>query len=123
MSLCTSHKHYTLHKQYVHCCLLKGRLVASPFCCASTVAAALYTLLLLQEVEAARTIAERGVVLIGTAHGNSLSNLMRNPVLRPLVGGMQAVTLGDEMARRTNSSVKVRHAFWGCQAAQSCSQA
>jgi hypothetical protein len=63
---------------------------------------------LLQEVEAARTIAERGVVLVGTAHGNNLSNLMRNPVLRPLVGGVNAVTLGDQMAARTNSKCKVR---------------
>jgi len=47
------------------------------------------------------------VVLVGTAHGNNLSNLMRNPVLRPLVGGLQTVTLGDEMARKTNSTMKV----------------
>jgi stage III sporulation protein SpoIIIAA len=58
-----------------------------------------------QEVEAVRTIAERGVVLVGTAHGN---NLMRNPVLRPLVGGVNAVTIGDAMATKTNSNVKVR---------------
>lgn len=62
----------------------------------------------LQEVEAARTIAERGVVLIGTAHGSNLSNLMRNPVLRPLVGSVSAVALGDEMARKFNSNIKVR---------------
>ncbi len=62
---------------------------------------------MLQEVEAARTIAERGVVLVGTAHGNNLSNLMRNPVLRPLVGGISAVTLGDELAAKTNNNVKV----------------
>jgi stage III sporulation protein SpoIIIAA len=61
-----------------------------------------------QEVEAARTIAERGVVLVGTAHGNNLSNLMRNPVLRPLVGGVNAVTIGDAMAAKLNSNVKVR---------------
>jgi stage III sporulation protein SpoIIIAA len=62
--------------------------------------------LFLQEVAAARTIAERGVVLVGTAHGNNLSNLMRNPVLRPLVGGVNAVTIGDEMAAKTNGNVK-----------------
>jgi hypothetical protein len=45
---------------------------------------------------------------VGTAHGNNLSNLMRNPVLRPLVGGVNAVTIGDVMAAKMNSSVKVR---------------
>ncbi|MCL1885915.1 MAG: AAA family ATPase [Dehalococcoidia bacterium] len=52
------------------------------------------------EAGAARTIAERGVQLIGTAHGNSLENLMINPTLSDLVGGIQAVTLGDEEAKR-----------------------
>ena len=52
------------------------------------------------EAEAARTIAERGVQLIGTAHGNTLSNLMQNPTLSDLIGGIEAVTLGDEEARR-----------------------
>ncbi|MCL2679609.1 MAG: AAA family ATPase [Dehalococcoidia bacterium] len=52
------------------------------------------------EAAAARTIAERGVQLIGTAHGNSLENLMVNPTLSDLVGGIQAVTLGDEEAKR-----------------------
>ncbi len=52
------------------------------------------------EALAARTIAERGVQLIGTAHGNSLENLMINPTLSDLVGGIQAVTLGDEEAKR-----------------------
>ncbi|PMP73609.1 MAG: AAA family ATPase, partial [Chloroflexus aggregans] len=47
------------------------------------------------EAAAARTIAERGVQLIGTAHGNTLDNLMINPTLSDLVGGIQAVTLGD----------------------------
>jgi stage III sporulation protein SpoIIIAA len=51
------------------------------------------------EAEAARTIAERGVQLIGTAHGNSLENLVMNPTLADLVGGVQTVTLGDEEAR------------------------
>lgn len=51
------------------------------------------------EALAARTIAERGVQLIGTAHGNTLDNLVRNPTLADLVGGVQTVTLGDEEAR------------------------
>jgi len=52
------------------------------------------------EAAAARTIAERGVVLIGTAHGQTLENLLMNPTLSDLVGGIQAVTLSDEEARR-----------------------
>ena len=52
------------------------------------------------EAQAARTIAERGVQLIGTAHGNTLENVMLNPTLSDLVGGIQAVTLGDEEAKR-----------------------
>ena len=52
------------------------------------------------EAAAARTIAERGVQLIGTAHGNALINLLKNPTLSDLVGGIQTVTLGDEEAKR-----------------------
>ena len=52
------------------------------------------------EAAAARTIAERGVQLIATAHGNTLENLIMNPTLSDLVGGVQPVTLGDEEARR-----------------------
>lgn len=52
------------------------------------------------EASAARTIAERGVQLIGTAHGNALENLLKNPTLSDLVGGIQTVTLGDEEAKR-----------------------
>jgi stage III sporulation protein SpoIIIAA len=52
------------------------------------------------EALAARTIAERGVVLIGTAHGQSLENILMNPTLSDLVGGINAVTLSDEEARR-----------------------
>ncbi|MCL2475150.1 MAG: AAA family ATPase, partial [Chloroflexi bacterium] len=52
------------------------------------------------EAVAARTIAERGVQLIGTAHGNTLENLLINPTLSDLIGGVQAVTLGDEEAKR-----------------------
>ena len=52
------------------------------------------------EAAAARTIAERGVQLIATAHGNALENLIINPTLSDLVGGVQSVTLSDEEARR-----------------------
>ena len=52
------------------------------------------------EAAAARTIAERGVQLVGTAHGNTLENLIMNPTLSDLVGGVQVVTLSDEEARR-----------------------
>ena len=52
-----------------------------------------------QEASAARTIAERGVQLIATAHGNTLDNLVMNPTLSDLVGGIQTVTLGDQEAR------------------------
>ena len=52
------------------------------------------------EAKAARTIAERGVQLVGTAHGNTLENLLINPTLSDLIGGIQAVTLGDDEARR-----------------------
>jgi len=52
------------------------------------------------EAAAARTIAERGVQLIATAHGNSLENLMLNPTLADLIGGIESVTLSDEEARR-----------------------
>lgn len=59
------------------------------------------------EALAARTIAERGVQLVGTAHGNRLENLIKNPTLSDLVGGIQAVTLGDDEARRRNSQKTV----------------
>jgi hypothetical protein len=64
------------------------------------------------EAVAARTIAERGVQLIGTAHGNSLENLLMNPTLSDLVGGIDSVTLSDEEARRrgTQKSVLERKA-------------
>ena len=64
------------------------------------------------EAEAARTIAERGVQLVGTAHGNTLENLMMNPTLSDLIGGIQTVTLGDEEARlrHTQKSVLERKA-------------
>jgi stage III sporulation protein SpoIIIAA len=59
------------------------------------------------EAEAARTIAERGVQLMGTAHGNTLDNLMMNPTLADLVGGIQSVTLSDEEARRRGTQKTV----------------
>jgi stage III sporulation protein SpoIIIAA len=59
------------------------------------------------EALAARTIAERGVQLVGTAHGNQIENLMKNPTLSDLVGGIQSVTLGDEEARRRGSQKSV----------------
>ncbi len=59
------------------------------------------------EAQAARTIAERGVMLIATAHGNSLENLIKNPTLSDLVGGIQSVTLGDDEARRRASQKTV----------------
>ncbi|HET9015052.1 MAG TPA: R3H domain-containing nucleic acid-binding protein [Thermomicrobiaceae bacterium] len=64
------------------------------------------------EAQAARTIAERGVQLIGTAHGNTLENLMMNPTLSDLIGGIQSVTLSDEEARRrgTQKSILERKA-------------
>src|SRR5437762_4344492 len=60
-----------------------------------------------QEAFAARTIAERGVQLVGTAHGNSLENLLMNPTLSDLVGGIQAVTLSDEEAKRRGTQKTV----------------
>ena len=64
------------------------------------------------EAEAARTIAERGVQLIGTAHGRTLENILMNPTLSDLVGGISSVTLSDEEARRrgTRKSVLERKA-------------
>jgi stage III sporulation protein SpoIIIAA len=59
------------------------------------------------EAAAARTIAERGVQLVGTAHGNTLDNLMLNPTLSDLIGGIHSVTLGDEEARRRGTQKTV----------------
>ncbi len=59
------------------------------------------------EAQAARTIAERGVMLIATAHGNSLESLIKNPTLSDLVGGIQSVTLGDDEAKRRSSQKTV----------------
>lgn len=59
------------------------------------------------EAMAARTIAERGVMLVATAHGNALANLIKNPTLSDLVGGIESVTLGDEEARRRRTQKTV----------------
>ena len=59
------------------------------------------------EAQAARTIAERGVMLVATAHGNELANLVKNPTLSDLVGGIESVTLGDEEARRRRTQKTV----------------
>ena len=61
-----------------------------------------------REAQAARTIAERGVMLVATAHGNELVNLIKNPTLSDLVGGIQSVTLGDEEARRRRTQKTVQ---------------
>ena len=60
-----------------------------------------------QEAQAARTINERGVMLIGTAHGRTLDNLLLNPTLSDLVGGIESVTLSDEEARRRGTQKTV----------------
>lgn len=59
------------------------------------------------EAMAARTIAERGVSLVATAHGGTLDNIIKNPMLSDLVGGIQTVTLGDDEAKRRNSQKTV----------------
>lgn len=65
------------------------------------------------EVLAARTIAEKGVQLVGTTHGNCLENLIKNPPLSDLIGGIQYVTLSDEEAKRrgTQKSIIERKAY------------
>ena len=61
----------------------------------------------IEEALAARTIAERGVQLMATVHGNTLENLLANPSMSDLIGGIQAVTLGDEEARRRGTQKTV----------------
>ena len=61
----------------------------------------------MEETLAARTIAERGVQLIATVHGNTLDNLIANPSMSDLIGGVQTVTLGDEEARRRRTQKTV----------------
>ena len=65
------------------------------------------------EVLAARTIAEKGVQLVGTTHGNCLENLIKNPPLADLIGGIQYVTISDEEAKRrgTQKSILERKAY------------
>ena len=65
------------------------------------------------EVLAARTIAEKGVQLVGTTHGNCLENLIKNPPLVDLIGGIQYVTLSDDEAKRrgTQKSILERKAY------------
>lgn len=60
-----------------------------------------------REAAAARTINERGVQLIGTAHGNTMENLLMNPTLSDLIGGIESVTLSDEEARRRGTQKTV----------------
>ncbi|MBV9468189.1 MAG: AAA family ATPase [Abitibacteriaceae bacterium] len=60
-----------------------------------------------EETMAARTIAERGVQLVATVHGNTLDNLLANPTMSDLIGGIQAVTLSDEEARRRRTQKTV----------------
>lgn len=60
-----------------------------------------------EEAYAARTIAERGVMLVATAHGNTLENLFMNPTLSDLIGGIHAVTLSDEEARKRGTQKTV----------------
>jgi stage III sporulation protein SpoIIIAA len=79
----------------VLCTDIKSLLICLP-CCA-----------VVQEAEAARTIAQRGVVLVGTAHGIELGGLLKNPDLVRLVGGVTAVTLGDAEAAANNNGKKV----------------
>jgi len=59
------------------------------------------------EATASRTIAERGVQLVATAHGNTIENLITNPTLSDLIGGIDAVTLGDDEARRRRTQKTV----------------
>lgn len=59
------------------------------------------------EALAARTITERGVQLVGTAHGNDLQSLINNPILSDLIGGVQSVTLGDDEAKRRGSKKSI----------------
>ncbi|MFA5928773.1 MAG: ATPase, T2SS/T4P/T4SS family [Candidatus Margulisiibacteriota bacterium] len=60
-----------------------------------------------EEAAAARTIAERGVQLIGTAHGNSIDNVINNPTISDLLGGIESVTLGDEEARHRHTQKSI----------------
>ena len=65
------------------------------------------------ETLAARTIAEKGVQLVGTTHGNCLENVIKNPPLADLIGGIQYVTLSDDEAKRrkTQKSILERKGY------------
>lgn len=71
-----------------------------------------FSTFVLQEAAACRTIAQRGVVLVSTAHGSSLADLLRNPDLQGVMGGVKAVTLGDEPAAQSNGGRKVGACLW-----------
>lgn len=59
------------------------------------------------DVQACRSIAERGVMLIGTAHGERLENIIKNPTLSDLIGGVKSVILGDQEARSRNRNKSI----------------
>lgn len=60
-----------------------------------------------EEALAAQTIAERGVILVATAHGRDLESIVKNPSLSILVGGSQSVTLSDEEAKRRKTQKSI----------------
>jgi stage III sporulation protein SpoIIIAA len=62
----------------------------------------------LQEVQAVRDIVQRGVLMVGTAHGTDLQSLLDNPNLSDLVGGVTTVTLGDSVADKHNRGKKIK---------------
>lgn len=64
------------------------------------------------EALACRSIAERGVQLIGTAHGQILENLMKNPTLSDLIGGIQSVTLGAQRAQQAQELCGIQNITW-----------
>ena len=64
------------------------------------------------EAEACRTIAQRGVQLVATAHGKTLKDLLRNPPLVGLIGGIQTVTLSDSEAEKRGTSKTVQESQW-----------
>ena len=71
------------------------------------------------EALATRTIAEKGVQLVGTTHGNCLENLIKNPSLSDLIGGIQYVAISDEEAKRrgTQKSILERKSYSAFQLA------
>ena len=65
-------------------------------------------MVVVQEVQAVRTTAQRGVCMVTTTHGTDLAGVLRNPDLNPLLGGVASVTLGDMAAFKSNWGVKTR---------------